>query len=133
MLSFPSLPNCVVTGVAALLKRVSKTSVTVAVDGSLYKYHPKFHNLMTEMAQQLLPHQKVCKEIIYRVQLFKTAADEFVINLHLTIIIYCLVMVDFCPVYTETIALCFRQTNYMQNLLSRFILWWSTITTFVLL
>jgi len=45
-------------GVAALLKRVSRTSVTVAVDGSLYRYHPKFHNLMTEMTQQLLPEQE---------------------------------------------------------------------------
>lgn len=46
-------------GVAALLKRVSRTSVTVAVDGSLYRYHPKFHDLMTDMTQQLLPHKQV--------------------------------------------------------------------------
>jgi len=45
-------------GVAALLKRVSRESVTVAIDGSLYRYHPKFHNLMTEMTQQLLPEQQ---------------------------------------------------------------------------
>jgi len=45
-------------GVAALLKRVSRTSVTVAVDGSLYRYHPKFHDLMTDMTQQLLPHKQ---------------------------------------------------------------------------
>ncbi|ELT98250.1 hypothetical protein CAPTEDRAFT_18168 [Capitella teleta] len=40
--------------IATLLNRIDKPSVTVAVDGSLYRFHPHFHNLMTQKTQELL-------------------------------------------------------------------------------
>ncbi|XP_068217429.1 hexokinase type 2 isoform X3 [Palaemon carinicauda] len=42
------------SGVAVLLNRIQEESVTVAVDGSVYRFHPHFHNLMTEQISQLI-------------------------------------------------------------------------------
>ncbi|XP_050731247.1 hexokinase type 2-like isoform X2 [Eriocheir sinensis] len=41
-------------GVAVLLNRIGEESVTVAVDGSVYRFHPHFHNLMVEQISQLI-------------------------------------------------------------------------------
>ncbi|XP_066949436.1 hexokinase type 2 isoform X6 [Macrobrachium rosenbergii] len=41
-------------GVAVLLNRIGEESVTVAVDGSVYRFHPHFHNLMTEQISHLI-------------------------------------------------------------------------------
>ncbi len=41
-------------GIATLLNRINDPKVTVAVDGSLYRYHPHFHNLMTEKITEML-------------------------------------------------------------------------------
>lgn len=41
-------------GVAALLNKMDRQDVTVAVDGSLYRFHPHFHDLMVEKIQQLV-------------------------------------------------------------------------------
>ena len=41
-------------GIAVLLNRINKPKVTVAVDGSLYRFHPHFHELMMEKIQDLL-------------------------------------------------------------------------------
>ena len=38
-----------------LLNRINKKQVTVAVDGSLYRFHPRFHDLMTHKIGQLVP------------------------------------------------------------------------------
>ncbi|XP_067012604.2 hexokinase type 2 isoform X2 [Anabrus simplex] len=35
-------------GVATLLNKMGQTPVTVGIDGSVYRYHPHFHNLMME-------------------------------------------------------------------------------------
>jgi hexokinase len=40
-------------GVACLLNKMNDKSVVVAVDGSVYRFHPHFHNLMTETIQRL--------------------------------------------------------------------------------
>ncbi|CAN7984507.1 unnamed protein product [Ixodes pacificus] len=40
---------------AELLNRMDKPNVTVAIDGSLYKHHPKFHRLMTDYTTVLAP------------------------------------------------------------------------------
>lgn len=48
-----------IVGISVLLDRVSKQDVTVGVDGSLYRYHPKFHNLITEKVAALSPSKKV--------------------------------------------------------------------------
>jgi len=42
------------SGVACLLNKIGKKHVTVAVDGSVYRYHPFFHDLMTERIKNLL-------------------------------------------------------------------------------
>jgi hexokinase len=48
-------------GIATLVNRIDKPMVTVAVDGSLYRFHPHFHTLMMEKTQELLnPGLKVC-------------------------------------------------------------------------
>jgi len=42
------------SGIATLLNRINKPNITVAVDGSLYRYHPKFHDYMMEKIKSLL-------------------------------------------------------------------------------
>ncbi|XP_045623070.1 hexokinase type 2 isoform X2 [Procambarus clarkii] len=41
-------------GVSVLLNRINDESVTVGVDGSVYRFHPHFHNLMVEQISQLI-------------------------------------------------------------------------------
>ena len=41
-------------GVSVLLNRIKEKHVTVAVDGSVYRFHPHFHNLMVEKISQLI-------------------------------------------------------------------------------
>ena len=40
--------------VACLLNKMGQKHVTVAVDGSLYRFHPHFHDLMVEKIRQLI-------------------------------------------------------------------------------
>ena len=44
----------VLAGIATLLNRVNLPNVMVAVDGSLYRFHPHFHNRMMEKTKELL-------------------------------------------------------------------------------
>jgi hexokinase len=47
-------------GVACLLERMGETDVTVAVDGSVYRFHPHFHHLMMDKIAELIsPNIKV--------------------------------------------------------------------------
>lgn len=47
-------------GVACLLNKMGKQHVTVAVDGSVYRFHPHFHDLMVDKIRQLInPGQTV--------------------------------------------------------------------------
>ena len=41
-------------GLATLINRAQKPEMTIAVDGSLYRFHPRFHNLMTLKIQELV-------------------------------------------------------------------------------
>jgi hexokinase len=41
-------------GVACLLNRIGDPKAVVAVDGSVYRFHPCFHNLMTAAIQKLV-------------------------------------------------------------------------------
>lgn len=41
-------------GIAALINRINKPNITVAVDGSLYRFHPYFDKLMLKKTQDLL-------------------------------------------------------------------------------
>ncbi|XP_053693107.1 hexokinase type 2-like [Sabethes cyaneus] len=40
--------HLVAAGIAALINKMDEKNVTVGVDGSVYRYHPRFHDLMTE-------------------------------------------------------------------------------------
>ncbi|CAG0916946.1 unnamed protein product, partial [Notodromas monacha] len=46
--------HLVSAGIATLLNKIQKKKVTVAVDGSVYRFHPHFHNLMMDKIKQLL-------------------------------------------------------------------------------
>ena len=48
-----------ITGIAVLLNHRKKPEVKVAIDGSLYKYHPHLHDMMTAEVTRLAPHTKV--------------------------------------------------------------------------
>ena len=41
-------------GVATLLNKMGESHVTVAVDGSVYRFHPHFHDLMVDKIRQLI-------------------------------------------------------------------------------
>ncbi|ESO89803.1 hypothetical protein LOTGIDRAFT_164838 [Lottia gigantea] len=41
-------------GIATLLNKMERKDVSVAVDGSLYRFHPHFHDLMVEKIQKLI-------------------------------------------------------------------------------
>ena len=41
-------------GIATLINKMNEPLVTVGVDGSVYRFHPKFHNLMVEKISQLV-------------------------------------------------------------------------------
>ncbi|KAF5401166.1 Phosphotransferase [Paragonimus heterotremus] len=43
------------TGIACLLRRMNRPEVTVGIDGSLYKFHPKFQERMTDIIDKLKP------------------------------------------------------------------------------
>ncbi|XP_067657628.1 hexokinase-4-like isoform X2 [Haliotis asinina] len=42
-------------GIACLLNKMGRPEVVVGVDGSLYRFHPHFHDLMMEKVQKLAP------------------------------------------------------------------------------
>ncbi|XP_074656699.1 hexokinase type 2-like isoform X2 [Tubulanus polymorphus] len=46
------------TGLAVLLHQINKPTVTIAVDGSLYKYHPTLKHLIQEELNKLVPGTK---------------------------------------------------------------------------
>lgn len=57
-------------GLAVLLKRIDKKSVTIAVDGSLYKHHPRLETWIKRYIPLLAPDHKVCFHIIFFIVLF---------------------------------------------------------------
>ena len=52
--------NFVLSELAVLVKRIGKECVTIAMDGSLYRYHPKIHNHMTTWLKHLAPEIQAC-------------------------------------------------------------------------
>jgi hexokinase len=46
--------NLCACGIAALLKRMNRPFVTVGVDGSVYRYHPTFKDLLDGKIDKLL-------------------------------------------------------------------------------
>lgn len=43
---------------ALLLDRIDKPVVSIAIDGSVYKKHPKLHTLITDFIRELSPERK---------------------------------------------------------------------------
>lgn len=43
------------SALAVLILRISDPHVTIGVDGSVYRFHPTFHDLMTETIKELIP------------------------------------------------------------------------------
>lgn len=57
--------HLVSAGLATLLNKMKEKKVTIGVDGSVYRYHPHYHNLMTEKIRELAnPDIEVCMEMI---------------------------------------------------------------------
>lgn len=46
--------HLVSAGIAGLINKMDEPSVTVGVDGSVYRFHPKFHDLMMAKIRQLV-------------------------------------------------------------------------------
>ncbi|CAL8097814.1 unnamed protein product [Calicophoron daubneyi] len=42
-------------GIACILRRMNRPEVTIGIDGSLYKFHPKFRERMTDIIDKLKP------------------------------------------------------------------------------
>ena len=47
------------TGISVLLNRMQWAVNSVAIDGSLYRYHPNLHALMTAWIAELAPNTQV--------------------------------------------------------------------------
>lgn len=49
--------HLVSAGIATLLNKISEDNVTVGIDGSVYRFHPHFHDLMTAKISELQPYK----------------------------------------------------------------------------
>lgn len=49
--------HLVSAGIAALLNKMGEDNVTVGVDGSVYRFHPHVHDLMTAKIKELQPYK----------------------------------------------------------------------------
>lgn len=49
--------HLVSAGIATLLNKMSEDNVTVGIDGSVYRFHPHFHDLMTAKISELQPYK----------------------------------------------------------------------------
>jgi len=59
--------HLVSAGLAALLNKMDEKSVTIGVDGSVYRFHPYFHKLMVEKTKQLTKSDiKVSEKTVLR-------------------------------------------------------------------
>jgi len=45
--------HLVSAGIATLLNKMGENNVTVGIDGSVYRFHPHFHDLMTAKVNEL--------------------------------------------------------------------------------
>lgn len=46
--------RCVSVGLAVIINRINKPNITVGVDGSLYRYHPRFKKNMEKSMSALV-------------------------------------------------------------------------------
>ena len=53
-------------GLAVLINRINKPNITVGVDGSLYRYHPRFKRNMEKcMTTVVNKNIKVCYRVLF--------------------------------------------------------------------
>lgn len=56
----PVINNAIIpTVTSTLLQRMARPFVVIAIDGSLYEFHPRFRPLMTHMMSGMAPECKV--------------------------------------------------------------------------
>ncbi len=61
-----TVDRCCWAAVAVVIERLALPEVTVSVDGSLYRFHPHFHDLMNKKISQLIhPDRKVSVRFIH--------------------------------------------------------------------
>ena len=53
-----------VSAMVVLLHHINLPEVTIAVDGSLYEHHPKYHDHMMDVLRKWVPNTKVSCFII---------------------------------------------------------------------
>ena len=53
-----------VSAMVVLLNHINLPEVTIAVDGSLYEHHPKYHDHMMDVLRKWVPNTKVSCFII---------------------------------------------------------------------
>ncbi|XP_066907522.1 hexokinase [Halyomorpha halys] len=51
-------------GLSEIIKRIDRKHITIAVDGSLYKYHPRLHDYMMDFIPTLIDHKNQIKIIL---------------------------------------------------------------------
>jgi len=53
-------------GLAVIINRINKPNVTVGVDGSLYRYHPRFKRNMEKCMKTVVNKNiKVCQKVLF--------------------------------------------------------------------
>ena len=53
-----------ITALIVLLNHIKLPEVTIAIDGSLYEHHPKYHGHMMELVSKWVPKTKVSDDYI---------------------------------------------------------------------
>ncbi|CAH1408364.1 unnamed protein product [Nezara viridula] len=51
-------------GLSEVIKRMDRKRITIAVDGSVYKYHPRIHNYLMDFISTLIDHKTEIKIIL---------------------------------------------------------------------
>ena len=71
------------SGLAVLLNHINQPNTTIAVDGSLYRFHPKFKKNMEKAMQMLVnPHIKVIFNLFIINPLISSLIRYFLRNYH---------------------------------------------------
>ncbi len=63
--------KCKISGLAVLINRIGKSDITVGVDGSLYRYHPRFKRTMERCMETLVHKDIKVRSSIYLNQIFE--------------------------------------------------------------
>ncbi|XP_050431143.1 hexokinase type 2-like [Adelges cooleyi] len=54
----------VAAGLVAILNRIDEPEITIGVDGSVYRHHPHYHNILVETINELLENKKKINVIL---------------------------------------------------------------------